>query len=664
MKTTTYILLIFVQIMLCASLAGQNWTKARAQQVNKEAQEMATAGNWSEAFRHLDQNIAALGSDPKVASYRAYFQFSKAYLLQQTPTGNAENNLRRAQRAYEEALRNQPGDLKILNNLVIVSQSIEDWGKAERYAQMALEVDESNTADWYVTLGDIYQSQRNWQASWKAYSTAIDQDPERLDAAQKLLALYEHYDYSDADLLFKKCLELNDNGLSEMAAKGLADLIAKVCLQTAEVRDYIVLAWAGVLADNNWVRPRLQKQLAELQCSFEPFVVLQSNLTNGWQVELARSNWWQQSERRWFYYQALQKSWADHLLATGNKRKAMELYRSGRQMVRDLEDYSEEIYGRNGVLEMELLIQLARLYGDNELDPESRNFKALESELFQQKGEAYRSDDLESIQKFHTILGLIYVDREEWGGTFAQNARFQLTRAIATAKRRAEQDPALYTPLPHLYKYLGDTYTALGDHHDAADAYLNAAVDYMETDNLAFSRAMVQKADNLLTTTSSRQLRRKRSEVQSILSARENINQLDAGAFNKNSERYFRKTIGYNWLDNPDQFRSIESSVVERQAFKALSDLKTRAQEVGANDESNSLRSEVKEKVSDVSVLSSQQDVLRIKQLDLTDKALDYRSIKYQKLEQRQELKKDYDIILPNRSGQKTRVIKTEKNGG
>ena len=610
----------------------------------------------------MDQNINALGADGKLASYRAYLYFSKAYLLQRTPEGTGEQNLKAAQTAYESALQNQPNDLKIISNIISVSRSLNDWETAETYTREAIRIDTENEGDWYTVLGEIYELKGNQESSWKSYSDAIDKDPQNLDAAQKLLSLYDGYSYEYTDKLYQKCLQLNEYGLSEMAMKGLEDIIIKLCASNQEIKDSIILSWAGIVAGNGWVRPRLGKRLANMRCDHGAFEQLERNIAKRWPTQLNNSNWWQQNERRYFFYQALQKSWADYLLSTGAKKEAMELYRSCRKESRYLRDYSEEIYGRNGVLEMEILIQIARLYGDKSLDRDGENFRILERELFEQKGEAYRSEDLESIQKFHTILGLIYVDRKKWEGGYAKNARFQLSNAISTAKRRAEIDPSVYTPLPHLYKYLGDTYTAIGNDDRAADAYLNAAIDYMETDNLSISQKMIDLAEKHIDRQSNRKTLKKRSEVVSILSTRKSISKLDASAFSKDNQQYFRNDSKFQWLTNSRLIKTVESSVLERQRFKVLADLRAQAIKVGAMDESNTLQTEAKEKVEEVTILSSQQDVIRLKEMDASsNQRLNYKSLEQQQLKD-QELKKDYNIILPNRSGQKTRILKTEGN--
>lgn len=661
-RLTVFLIFAFASFLYLTPLHGQeNWTKAKVQQINKEAQEMAAAGQWEQAVEHLDQNLTAMGENGKLASYRAYLLFSKAYLLQQTPEGNEDQNLREAQLAYKSALQNQPNDLKIINNIISVSRSLKDWETAEAYTKEAIRIDSENTGDWYTVLGEIYELRGNRESSWQSYSDAIDQDPQNLDAAQKLLTLYDGYSYDYTDKLYQKCLELNEYGLSEMAMKGLEDIVVKLCENNLEIKDSIILSWAGILAGNNWVQPRLAKRLANMACDHEGFEQLGKNISEGWSTQLNRSDWWRENDRRYFFYQALQKSWADYLLSTGAKKEAMELYRSCRQESGRLQDFSAEIYGRSGVLEMEILIQLARLYGDKSLDQNGENFRVLEQELFEQKGEAYRSQDLESIQKFHTILGLIYVDQKKWEGGYAKNARFQLSNAISTAQRRAEIDPSVYTPLPHLYKYLGDTYTAIGNNEQAADAYLNAAIDYLETDNLTISKEMIDLADQHIDRESNRQTLKKRSEVVSILSTRESISELDANSFSKDNQRYFRNDSKFQWLTNARLIRTVESSVLERQRFKVLADLRAQAIKVGAMDESDILQTEARQKVEEVTILSSQQDVIRLKEMDSSNQNFNYKSLEIQQLKD-EELKKDYNIILPNRSGQKTRILKTEGN--
>ncbi len=632
--------------------------------MTSNARIMAFNGQWDEAIENMDRYISAIGSDQGLASYRAYFLFTKGFILQSMPLGNVEENLRNAQVSYMEALRSQPGDLNILNNLVLVSKSLRDWPTAIKYSKTAFAADTLGTGEWLTVLGDMHKAHGDLNLAWTAYSDALNRNPQNRVAAQKLLGLYDEKGYWNPDRLFAKCVELNELGMAEMAVQGLTDIIISECQQNAAVAERVIFSWAGILIVNNWVGNRLERQMDRMLCDDESFRILKEVISSGWQEATEPSGWWSESDRRKFYFYALQKSWADHLLSGGAKKHAMDLNIASHNGIKYIQDFSKDIYGRKGVLEMELLIQLAQLYGDDDLEPSGENFRQLESELFQGKGDAYRSNDLESIQKFHTILAMIYVHRKKWEGGFAQNARFQLEHAISTSQTRVRRDPALYTPLPHLYRYLGVTYEALDQRDKAAEAYLNATLDYLETDNLQLSREMIAKAGENIEGSSSRVILRKRGEVQLLLNARQTIGNLNAGAFNKNDGSYFRKSREFQWLSDPGTIKSIEAAVMVRQKFKMLADLSTRAKQVGAKEENLRLQTEARSQLRELTVLSSQQDVIRIRQIGVYDRLLDYRSIPSRELRTNKDLKSDNEVILPNRKGNETRVIKTNKSGG
>lgn len=618
MKIYTYTLFIFLFISTNLLWGQNDWNLTKAKKLVSNAQKVAAEGKWDDAIRMLDDTLVNLNNED-LAPYKSYLLFSKAYLYQKRPSlaDSSISNLELAQNTYIDALRSQPEDVRILNNLIWVSNKLGDRTSAENYAQRALQLDPGNATNWHLVLGDIYQQDGQLDAAWKAYDQALQKTPTSREAAKRLLTLYQNYTYQKLKGLLEKSREFNENGMPELAVEGLELLMTYQCHQNSRIEEEVLLHWAGIIAANDWVNPRLVERIDAMNCDFEPLNALKSLLGRR---NFDISGWWGDYDRRTFYYLAIQESWANYLLSTGEKREALELYRYCKENVVFIFDHSTEIYGKAHFLEIKIWTQIARLYADPELESTPRDFEMLEREVFSGKGKAYKRGDLESIQKFHTVLGMIYVDRERWGGLFSQNAEFQLEHALSTAAKRVEENPKAYVPLPHLHKYLGDTYKALGKIENAGNAYLDAAVGYLETDNLNLCQEMMQEVGGVENQIGNREFKNKKRAVNTILNTRLSVRGLGENAFNAESESYFGKNRANGWLENSEAVGSIDPAIVERQRFKVYADLAKAAEKQGAFNESRKLKSQASNGLSEISVLSSQEDFIRIKQMGMSDK--------------------------------------------
>lgn len=622
-----------------------------------QAQEMAADDNWDEAIKHLETSINNLGPGSQEASYRSYLYFNQGYLYERRPQPDTSEYLKRAQRSYLLALRERPGYAKATNNLILVSKRLKDYDTALKYIEVIKKSDSANTYKWDLLAGEIYLEQKNVKGAWTVYSKAVEADYNNREAALKLIDIYHAMPPENGNKLIAQCKKFKSHGKAEIARLGFEEILRMNCDSKSTYFEEALLGWCGVVASSNWVRPRLINDIAGLSCKVPALTRLEKNIVNTWELSLD-GTWWSENDRRRFYYLALQKSWADHLLSKGEKKDAMQLYLATRSDARKIRDVSKEIYGRNNVLEMESVVQLARLYSDKKLNPRGDNFTRLERELFAGKGGAYQRGDLPDIQKFHTVLALIYVERGQWQGGYAQNATFQLEHAIATAKKRSRSDAGAYRPLPHLHRYLATAYLKSKRLEKAADANLNAAIDYLETDNLRLSQQMIRKSDSLNQYIKKGAILSKQAGVKAIYQARTQIQELNAGAFETNNTNYYRGTSTYNWLDKPNLIKGIDSKVVERQKFKTVSDLSIRAKKVGALNASGNLKNEAKINSRQVGVLSSQQDVIRLKKIDVSNNLTNYKDLQNNR-QLRQDLKTGDKIYSPEQSNQIQRVIIT-----
>jgi hypothetical protein len=91
---------------------------------------------------------------------------------------------------------------------------------------------------------------------------------------------------------------------------------------------------------------------------------------------------------------------------------------------------------------LNLYQELALLYiRYPDFDPDQRKLHGLTNEIFEQKGLAIASHNLEAEQRFHTVLGMIFVEQKTWGSDGnPRSAAYQLLRTVEVAKQRYQEE--------------------------------------------------------------------------------------------------------------------------------------------------------------------------------------------------------------------------------
>lgn len=106
------------------------------------------------------------------------------------------------------------------------------------------------------------------------------------------------------------------------------------------------------------------------------------------------------------------------------------------------------------------------------------------AELFDGKMAGYAGGDLETIGRFHTVLGVVLSEEGRLSSPGYDNAEFQLRRAIEVEGQLAQREDRRPRPLPHLERRYGDVLAALDRPDAAATAYQRAALGYLGLDDL------------------------------------------------------------------------------------------------------------------------------------------------------------------------------------
>jgi hypothetical protein len=185
------------------------------------------------------------------------------------------------------------------------------------------------------------------------------------------------------------------------------------------------------------------------------------------------NNWWTQSRPR-------SEEWARFLLTVGQESsdpKTMErVWQTALSSVR--EDH-------RSASSLELRRALALLYVSHpNLDPSGSKLNELVEQIFLDKMGAIESKDLEAEQRYHTVLALIFARQQRWGqDNDAHSAAFQARRTIEVAEERYRKE-GIYQPLPEIKELRVKVYESTGRTADAERARWDAALAYMDSDQL------------------------------------------------------------------------------------------------------------------------------------------------------------------------------------
>jgi len=179
-------------------------------------------------------------------------------------------------------------------------------------------------------------------------------------------------------------------------------------------------------------------------------------------LEYRRAGWWNENLLRTWAFAIAAWSEGHNRLLNNDIKAANAIWQAALQFAPPTYTYEyEELKGRWAV-SLELLTDLARLQRlyKSQIDPSGRTFAQIEQTLFSSKAQAYKVNDLQAIQRHHTLMGKMYADL----GIFSErksgvrSAEFQLKHAIKTAERRSVKTGKA-DPQPQLAKLMADGYS-------------------------------------------------------------------------------------------------------------------------------------------------------------------------------------------------------------
>ncbi len=125
-------------------------------------------------------------------------------------------------------------------------------------------------------------------------------------------------------------------------------------------------------------------------------------------------------------------------------------------------------------------------------------FDNLISSLFNFKGRAYQSNDLENIFRLHLILGSIYEKQKKWGPSrSAQSAIFQFKHAIRTHEKLKYKKPETVGSVIGIRVSLAKAYEGAEQYKNSLLSYVDAIDEAVNEGEIEFAKDTLSNLDRL-----------------------------------------------------------------------------------------------------------------------------------------------------------------------
>ena len=474
--------------------------------------------NWRGAEMTLHQAEQRCNEQRNGSACLAKVDFSRAWAYTKRAEGDPVNRdvyLQRARNGYLALLEKHPQHLATIDNLLLVMEQLSDRQQLEQLLKQLRELkDDSRLIKATLLVADLYSDEGNIERAFGYYWRAFAREPSQHasnglqttfrkapdgNKSKHLLTLAEKTDNISRSRQIYALL-LNSRGAMdqehwEKAAIGWLALLGKERLLSAAVIEEEI---------DLQLNPEFQELVHRLQ---DPFLGLSpSELKIDYMtlVEFRREGWWQQSLPRTWAFTIAAWSQGHNRLVKNDIAGANSTWKAALQFAPPSASYDRELQGRWAV-SLELLTDLARIQRlySSEIDPDGQTFGQIEQTLFSSKAQSYRVNDLQAIQRHHTVMGKMYADL----GVFSErengvrSAEFQLSHAIKTAERRSVQSKEINAE-PQLANLLADGYSCRlpgqntgcrKEEKKAQQLYIRATEDYLKLDAVQPAARTLQK---------------------------------------------------------------------------------------------------------------------------------------------------------------------------
>lgn len=564
-----------------------------------EAQVLTEEGKFKEAREKLD------GFSPETRGEKALQSFALGYLAQRqadATTGEAATaHLIEARDAYLEALALYPYHAATHGNLALVLERLGQPDEAVESWKVVLEARPERAHEYALHLGDLLAQLGRTEEALDSFRRAVVADPNDRTARYRMLTSLARQERSHD--LFEMARELGREA-PEVSLEAIETALASPKFRRGPEGVPACVQWASLASAVGLSGARVGRLPSVEEFPHACNVQLQQMIGGPPALlSLDALSWWNVDWRP-----ELQHIAASVLLERGRQTRidpeqqhdAMRLLELAQDIAPDVRVYQEGQLQDERWIYLDVALEVAGLY--NELDQEvgvPERFEGLERELFHMKGQAIRDRDWEGMQRLHSTLGLIYVERGRWwdDGRF-DNASFQLERALAAARKRAEESNNDPEPLPHIKESLATVYDMTG-RLEAPKLRVSASRDYLNLDDLESCRRVLGQVHHV-----PESLATEHRLLNEILETREAVGNVQPGQIDALWHAVEKWGAGPN-----DAF-------LNRQRFKALADLGAAAEKVGELQKAVSLHYAALESRPDSAGALSLGDVYRLREME------------------------------------------------
>jgi len=479
-------------------------TYEEARQTADKAMKMQKNGQWEGAIDELKRALTASSKDafeiPSSVSRLPGSQdtemtpssllllYTMGYLHQMKAgedQKNRESLLKTAAQYYERILREKPNHEQTETNLVLVYQQLggKYLGEAEKRLMNALRSHPGNRLVYATRLADMYLDAGRWQDALAMYREALKARPDSEALRRRVVEVHARLPVEGYRSLMNDLLawEGDTPSIAQSGYEAAMDALYRMHPNDAEGA---LVRWVSLAAQQGTIS---EEELSRLPREWDSPAMrdLRAYLANPASPPSSGS-WWMKDYRKREVLSQAAYALGQRRLVLQDPEGAGDIWEAGLHIAPQYED-----------MYLRLDTEIASLYSKfPALDPEGRKFARIENNLFEGKGMAYRSENLALIQRFHTILGLIYAERNVWTDEYdPRNGIFQIKHALEIATRRKDTG---YQPLPYLKALLGEGYARTGERARARASFINAAMAYLDTDEIDKAGQSLEKARGLM----------------------------------------------------------------------------------------------------------------------------------------------------------------------
>jgi tetratricopeptide (TPR) repeat protein len=578
----------FAWTLAFAQPAGDDLAKAR--DLSAKAEGLARGGSHQQAIDQISKTLD--GSTTWSASAEAQLRFTEGWLfddLARVDRKRREECLGKALNSYQLAMSRSPGLPGAVENAAGV---LRDLGRPAEAIALLEQTTLTNLPPEQayrrlMLLGDLQASLKEPARALKSYRQAFELIPANEGAPSRIVSLYSARIWTNSAALLKHCRNFLDAGLPQLASRGYDQILKRSPDEGGASPDASLEAFEGWVEAES-IRGTLsgagisrvaggslrdKAAVRELMACFE-------NPTN----PSLTFQFWRSSNLRQHVCATALRTMAEQQRRANAPTNAAALLKLARQVAPEFYVYGSELKGRP-LVGIDVTSDLAALYqAFPKLDPKGENFAQIEQELLGSKNMAYAEQDLAAMQKFHTVLGIIYAERGRWDSDGWRAAPYHLRRAVSTAQQLAKRSPAEYKPYPQLTRILAEGLVSRtnADLATASNLCLDAAQGFLDEDDVTGAEQMLGKARELSTRTG-KPVPKAYDDLKKVVDFRKVAGTLrpdDLKLSPGPSGADYK--LGTNRLSGLASSTSLDPAFLQRQTVRGLNDLTVKARVLGA----------------------------------------------------------------------------------